>query len=338
MTKTPETWLPLVKEEVVEPDLPIVDPHHHLWDHTGRGGFQPVYLLNELRGDTGSGHNVEKTVFIECDWAYRTEGPEHLRPVGETEYVAGVAKASEDGNGARIAAIVSSCDLTLAAAQLAEVLDSHVAAANGLFRGIRHRLANDPTNSAHTSRFKAPDPTLMDQDAFRAGVTELGRRGHTFEAWMYHPQLPQLIAMAPTVPGTTIILNHIGAPLGVGAYADQRPAVLAQWREWTAELSMFPNVVVKLGGIGMPPYGSGWSTGDRPATSDEIVAEWGGPMQHLIEKFGANRCMFESNFPVDKVSCSYRVLWNAFKKMTADLPAADRAELFSGTASRVYRV
>ena len=338
MTNTPKSWLGLVQEPVVDPVVPIIDPHHHLWSHPERGGFQPVYLLDELRDDIGSGHRVEKTVFVECDWSYLSDGPQHLRPVGETAYVADVARASNDGRGGHIAAIVGSCDLTLDAGRLGEVLDAHEAAGGGLFRGIRHRLANDPTGSAHTGRANAPDPGLMRSHAFRAGIAELGRRGHSFDAWLYHPQLPDLIDMARSVPATTIILDHIGAPLGVGAYAAKRDEVLASWRESTAALAACPNVVVKLGGIGMPVYGSGWEKGERPATSDEIVAGWESPFRHLIEHFGARRCMFESNFPVDKVSCSYRVLWNAFKKMTADLPVTDRDELFAGTATRVYRL
>jgi L-fuconolactonase len=338
MAKTPDTWLPLVNEDVVEPDILIVDPHHHLWDYPERVGFQNRYLLNELHADTGSGHRVTHTVFVECDWAYRTDGPDHLLPVGETSYVADVAAASASGSGARIAGIVGACDLRLDAPLLAEVLDAHEEAGHGLFRGIRHRLANDPTGSARTSRANTPDPNQMQLKSFRSGVRKLGRRGLSFDAWLYHPQLPELVDLATAVPETTIVLDHIGAPLGVGAYAGKRDEVLTEWRHSMTHLAACANVVVKLGGIGMPTYGLGWEDGDRPATSDEICAAWGSSMRFLIDLFGPRRAMFESNFPVDKVSCSYRVLWNAFKKMTADLPAADRIQLFSGTATRVYRL
>jgi len=331
----PQDWLDQVAEDVVEPDLPITDPHHHLWDYRDRPGFQPTYLLDELLADTGSGHRVERTVFVECSWAYRTEGPTEFREVGETEFVAGVAADSRRRDGARIAGIVGSCDLTIGD-RLGPVLDAHAAAADGLFRGIRHRLAFDPTGSARTSKHEPNVQGLMATDEFRAGVAELGRRGLTFDAWLYHVQLGELIEMTAAVPGTTIILDHIGAPLGVGAYQGRRAEVLAAWRADLEALAERPNVVVKLGGVGMTPYGSGWSERDTPATSDEIVAEWGEPIRFIIERFGPTRCMFESNFPVDKVSVSYRVLWNAFKKMTAELPAADRAQLFQGTADRVY--
>jgi predicted TIM-barrel fold metal-dependent hydrolase len=336
--KRPEEWLPLVHEDVIEPDLPIVDPHHHLWDYRDRPGYQPVYVLDELHEDTGSGHRVEQTVFVECSWAYRTDGPSEFAPVGETEFVAGVARASAERTGqARIAAIVGSCDLAMGH-QLDAVLDAHKAAGGTLFRGIRHRLAVDPTGSARTSRVEPNTPDLMTTDEFRAGVARLGERGESFEAWIYHPQLAQLVDMAAAVSGTTIILNHIGAPLGVGAYAGKRAEVLAEWRDGIAALSERPNVVVKLGGIGMPVYGCGYDQRERPATSDEIVADWGDEIRFIIDRFGPGRCMFESNFPVDKVSVSYRVLWNAFKKMTSDLGAAERADLFAGTARRVYRL
>jgi predicted TIM-barrel fold metal-dependent hydrolase len=325
-------------EEVREPDLRIVDPHHHLWSYPARGGFQPVYLLEELRADTGSGHRIDKTVFVECSYGYRTDGPPELVEVGETEFVAGVAEASAgDGGGARIAGIVAACDLSLGE-RLGAVLDAHEAAGRGRFRGIRHRLAHDPTGSARTSRKEPNEPDLMTTEEFRAGVALLGARGLTFDAWLYHVQLPQLIAMAAAVPDTTIILDHIGAPLAVGAYEDKRAAVHAEWREHLTELATRPNVVVKLGGVGMVPYGSGWSERQRPASSDEIVDEWGEALLFIIATFGARRCMFESNFPVDKVSFSYRTMWNAYKKLTAGLPAADRSELFAGTAERVYRV
>lgn len=325
-------------EAVVEPGLRIVDPHHHLWSYPDRPGRQPVYLLDELREDTGSGHFVDKTVFVECSYAYRTDGPVEFREVGETEFVAGVAVASAaDGKGARIAGIVGCCDLAMGD-RLGDVLDAHEAAGQGLFRGIRHRLAHDPTNSARTSKNEPNEPDLMASDEFRAGVALLGARGLTFDAWLYHVQLPQLVDMAAAAPGTTIILDHIGAPLGVGAYAGRRDEIHAEWREQMAALAALPNVVVKLGGVGMPPYGSGWSERERPAGSAEIIADWGDALRFIIERFGASRCMFESNFPVDKVSFSYRTMWNAFKTLTADLPAADRAELFAGTAERVYRV
>jgi predicted TIM-barrel fold metal-dependent hydrolase len=324
-------------EDVVDPGLRIVDPHHHLWSYPERSGFQPVYLLDELHADTGSGHFVDKTVFVECGWAYRTGGPAERREVGETEFVAGVAEESARRGGTRIAGIVASCDLRLGD-RLPGVLDAHEEAARGLFRGIRHRLAHDPTGSARTSRTEDNPPALMTDDDFRAGVELLGRRGLSFDAWIYHVQLPELIELAGAVPDTTIVLDHIGAPLAVGAYENRRDVVHAEWREHLVELASCSNVVVKLGGVGMKPYGSGWAGRDRPASSGEIVAEWGEALRFIIDTFGADRCMFESNFPVDKVSYSYRTMWNAYKTASADLPAHAREQLFAGTAERIYRV
>jgi L-fuconolactonase len=334
----PETWLPLVQEDIVEPDLVIVDPHHHLWDYKGRPGYQPTYLLDELHADTGSGHRIEATVFVECSWAYRTDGPHELREVGETAFVASVAAHSLERVGqARIGGIVGACDLTLGA-RLDGVLDAHESAGAGLFRGIRHRLAFDPAGAIRTSATEPNTEGLMGTDSFRAGVALLGRRGLTFDAWLYHVQLPELVVLARAVPGTTIILDHIGAPLGVGAYAGRREEIHAQWRSDLAEVATCPNVVVKVGGIGMPAYGNGYELRELPATSDQLVADWGENMRFIIEQFGASRCMFESNFPVDKVSFSYAVMWNAYKKMSVGYSPEDRSMLLAGTARRVYRV
>jgi len=325
-------------EDVVEPTLRIVDPHHHLWGDRPDRPIAPLFMLEELRQETNSGHYIDKTVFIECGEAYRTDGPKAFEVIGETEKMAAEAARSRKSAGAYIAAIVSSADFRLPEATIAEVLEAHEVAGKGLFRGIRHRLAFDPTGSAKSSKEEPNTEGLMAQDIFRTNLAQLGKRGHTFEAWLYHIQLPELIDLAKAVPGTTIILNHIGAPLGVGTYANRRDEIHAWWRDQVAELSQCPNVVVKLGGVGMTPYGSGWADRGRVATSDEIVEAWGPAMLHLIKHFGADRCMFESNFPVDKVSFSYRTMWNAYKKLSAHLPAADRKQLFSGTAERVYKI
>lgn len=334
----PETWLPLTSEEVVEPDLGIVDPHHHLWDYAGKSGYQPTYLLDDLHADTGSGHRIEATVFVECSWAYRTDGPVELREVGETEFVAAQAALSLERVGqAPIGAIVGACDLRLGS-KLNGVLDAHEAAGGGLFRGIRHRLAHDPTGSARTSAPNENIEGLMGTDEFRAGVALLGTRGLTFDAWIYHVQLRELIALAKAVPGTTIILDHIGGPLAVGVYEGREGETNASWRADLVELSRCHNVVVKLGGIGMPTYGSGYELRDLPPTSDQIVADWGADVCFIVDTFSADRCMFESNFPVDKVSFSYCVMWNAYKKLSTHYSPRDREQLFSGTARRIYRV
>ncbi len=326
-------WLAQVSEDIIDPERPICDPHHHLWDHP-----DSRYLLDELIADTGSGHNVVSTVFVECASMYRAEGPEALRPVGETEFVNGVAAMfASGGYGAMraCAGIVSYADLTLGSAA-GEVLDAHVAA-SPRFRGIRHAAgwdASDEVRNSHTN----PSEHLLGDSAFREGLAELDRRGLSFDAWLYHRQIPELTDLARTFPNTTIIFDHFGGPLGIGPYEGQREAIFAQWRKDVAELARCENVYAKLGGLVMPINGFGFHKRERPATSDELVTATDRYYRHAIDCFGAERCMFESNFPVDKASCSYAVLWNAFKKLVADASNAEKAWLFHDAAATAYRL
>lgn len=328
-----EQWLALVAEEIIEPELPICDPHHHLWDHDNN-----PYLLPELLADTGSGHNVVSTVFVECSAMYRADGPVAMQPVGETEFVNGVAAMTASGHYGALracAGIVSYADLTLGA-EVGPVLDAHMRVSDR-FRGIRHASSWDAdkrVRNAHTN----PTESLLLDDGFRAGFAELDKRGLSFDAWLYHPQIPELTDLAKAFPNTTIILDHFGGPLGIGPYAGQGDAIFAQWQTDVAELAACPNVHAKLGGIVMPINGFGWHKREMPATSDEIVAATGRYHRAAIELFGPERCMFESNFPVDKQSCSYAVLWNALKKVAADFSAEDKACLFHDTAVKAYRL
>ncbi|MDH3641532.1 MAG: amidohydrolase family protein [Gammaproteobacteria bacterium] len=328
-----EQWLGQVVEEIIEPDLPICDPHHHLWHRAGSR-----YLLDELMADTGSGHNVVSTVFVECASMYRADGPEALRPVGETEFVNGVAAMTASGEYGDFRAclgIVGLADLMLGAAA-GEVLDAHVAASSR-FRGIRHAAGWDASENIRNSHTN-PSAGLLLDGTFREGFKELGKRGLSFDAWLYHPQISELTDLAAAFPDTTIIFNHFGGPLGIGPYADKREEIFAAWQRDVAELARCENVCAKLGGLVMPINGFDFHKRDLPASSDEIVAATGRYYQHAIECFGPDRCMFESNFPVDKASCSYHVLWNAFKKMVAGASDADKASLFHDTAHRAYRL
>lgn len=329
-----DAWLARRTEAALDPELPIIDPHHHLWERDGMGR----YLLGDLHGDTGAGHRVEATVFVECAWGYRPDGPEHLRPVGETETVAAIAEqsAAEGGGRAEIKGIVSFADLTLGDA-VQEVLDAHADAGRGRFRGIRHATAFDPDPRVRRTHTR-PTAGLMADDAFRRGVARLAAAGLSFDAWIYHPQIPELTALARAVPDCTFVLDHLGGMLGTGPYEGRRAEILEQWRIDLAELATCPNVVVKLGGIGMVVFGLGFEQQPDPPTSDDLVAAWGGPLTFAIEQFGADRCMFESNFPVDKMSCSYATLWNAFKKVAAGASPAERDALFRATAVRAYRL
>ena len=326
-------WLDQVVEEIVDPKRPIIDPHHHLWrDRRGR-----PYLLEDLLEDTESGHDIQKTIFVECGASYREDGPEHLRPVGETEFVAVIA-----AEGARrmaiptIAAIVSRADLTRGE-DLEEVLTAHTDAGRGLFRGIRHSGARDPHPEALSIPGRAPEG-LYASDEFRAGVRTLGRLGLTFDTWHYHHQNPDFAELARAVPETTMILDHFGTPLGVGSYTFKREPIFEQWKKDMAEIAECPNVVAKLGGLAMPDNGFGWEKRDNPASSAELVAAQKRYYHHTIDCFGPARCMFESNFPVDKRSISYPVLWNALKKIAAEYNEDEQQEMFYGTAARVYRL
>ena len=328
-----DAWLAQVTEEVIEPELPICDPHHHLWDYP-----ESRYLLDELLADIGSGHNVTSTVFMECGSMYRADGPEALKPVGETEFVNGIAAMSASGGYGETracAAIVGYADLNLGPA-VGDVLDAH-AAASPRFRGIRHAAgwdASDEVRNSHT----APVQGMLSDPTFRAGFAELGKRGMTFDGWLYHPQIPDLTDLARAFPDQPIIFDHFGGPLSIGPYAGKRSEIFEYWKGAVSDLAKCTNVVAKLGGLVMAINGFGFHKRERPATSDDLVAATRDYHLHMIDCFGTDRCMFESNFPVDKVSCSYRVLYNAFKKIAAGFSATEKAAVFHDTAVRVYQV
>ncbi len=328
---TPGTqeWLDSVIEDVVDPDAPIIDPHHHLWP---AGGALP-YGLDELLADLASGHRIVDTVFVECGAGYRTDGPSEFAPVGETEFVTAQAERSPHRV---MGGIVAHADLT-DAENLDAVLDAHEAAANGRLRGIRHAGSHALHPEVLMIPGRAPAGLYADP-AFRAGVATLGERGLTYDTWHYHYQNQDFAALARAVPGTTMILDHFGTPLGVGPYASQREQIYSQWTSDIADIATCPNVVAKIGGLAMPDNGFGWNTALRPPTSDEFVDAQRRYYEHTIEQFGPTRCMFESNFPVDRFSLSYRVVWNGFKKIVADFSADERDAMLRGTAARVYRL
>ncbi len=326
-------WLDRVREEIIEPDLPIVDPHHHLWHDRPSG----QYLMEELLADLNSGHNIVATVFMQCGWMHRTSGPEDFRPVGETEVVNAVAVLAASGAyGTRLACagIVGFADLR--SKQLDAVLDAHVAAGGGRFRGIRHIVAWDDS-IAPTSSI-VPPPDLIRDPAFSRGVQRLGERGFSFDAWLYHPQLKDLLTVARAAPGTPIVIDHVGGPLGCGPYRGHQDEVSRTWKAGILDLAGCENVHVKLGGLGMPVNGYDYDKDASPPGSARIAADWKPWIETCIEAFGARRCMFESNFPVDKGMCSYPVLWNAFKCLAAGASAQEKAALFHDTAATFYKL
>jgi len=332
-------WLALTLEPTLEPDLPICDPHHHFWDfRTERMPYQR-YLLHDLTADINSGHNIRSTVFIEARSMYRADGPEEMRPVGEVEFVQGLAAASASGlygPGRAAAAIIGHANLNLGD-RVASVLDALQAASPNRFRGIRHSVTWDlhpevENNAAYRKEGQ------MASDPFRAGARVLARRGLSFDAWLYFTQLAELVDFARAIPDLTIILNHIGGLLRVGPYANRDNEVLAAWRSGITAVAACPNVTMKLGGIGMPRMGFDWHARKTPIGSAELATSMAPLMTYCIEQFGPNRCMFESNFPVDKVSFSYNVVYNAFKRLSAGYSAAERAAMFHDTAARIYRI
>jgi predicted TIM-barrel fold metal-dependent hydrolase len=332
-----EVWLgKRPRETALEPGLPIIDPHHHFWDTAQRGR----YLLPELLADIGGGHNIVATVFLECRSMYRRAGPAAMMPVGEVEFVNGIAAMSASGGygPCRVAeGIVGHADLTLGA-RVREVLEAEIRVGGGRFRGIRHGVSWDASDAIQKFATRVVPPHLLRDAKFREGFAELAPLGLAFESWQYHPQLPDAIDLARAFPETTIILNHVGGVLGVGPYAGRRQEILGGWKQDIAELAKCPNVVVKLGGVGMTSFGFDFPERDLPPSSEDLAAAWRQYIEPCIEAFGVDRAMFESNFPPDKQSGGYTELWNAFKRVTAGASAAEKQALYSGTAARVYRL
>jgi len=339
-------------EAILEPDLPIVDPHHHLWDrrnyatpqapeHPFMTAIEPAkrYLLDELMADTTSGHNVVATVFVECGAFYKADGPVEQRVVGETEFVNGVAAMSASGlygDFRACAGIVSRADLLLGDGVKA-VLEAHVRAGGGRFRGIRNSASYeaDPEVLGPLNRVEAG---LYLRDDFRAGFKHLAPMDLSFDAWLLEPQLPDVVDLARAFPDTTIVLDHVGTPLGRGRYTGKLEERFPTWKANIQELAKSPKVVVKLGGLAMAFCNFPSFLAEPRAPSEQLAKEWGPYIETCIEAFGPDRCMFESNFPVDMGSCSYATLWNAFKHIAKGASADEKTALFSGTAKRVYRL
>jgi predicted TIM-barrel fold metal-dependent hydrolase len=326
-------WLALGYEEVLEPDLPIVDAHHHLWEEGGS-----PYLLDELSADLASGHRIVATVFAQAHYGYRQDGPEELRPVGETERVAAIAaEARRRRLRTRVAAgIIAYADLRLGEA-VQPVLTAHHEAARGSLRGIRHSTARDP-HFPHGIVIRPAADGLLRDAGYRDGLRTLARNGLSYDAMLYHPQIGQLVEMARDIPELAIILDHYGGLIGVGPYRGREAETFAAWRRDMASLAACPNVVLKLGGLGMIICGPTWHERPAPPSSAELADAWRPYVETCVELFGHARCMFESNFPVDKAMYSYRTLWNAFKRLTARASESERTALFAGTAAATYRL
>lgn len=330
-----EDWLNRRREAPLEPDLPIVDAHHHLWD---RPGWR--FLAEEMSADiAASGHNVQATVFVQAITHYRTEGPESLRPVGETEFTAEIGERAEAGafGGVKLAAgIVGYVDLTEGSI-VQDVLEAHIAAGHGRFKGVRHNAMWDADMSLVNPLNPRPQGLLLNS-RYREGFARLAPLGLSFDAWLFHPQIPELTDLARAFPDTTIILDHLGGPLCAGVYEGKRAEVFAAWQPAIRELATCPNVVVKLGGLGMRVNGFGFEKAPDPPSSETLASAFAPYFDTCLEAFGSERCMFQSNFPVDKGSFGYGEIWNAYKRMTVGMSATERTALFSGTAQRIYKL
>ena len=319
-------WLGRHKEPILEPGLPIIDPHHHMWQ---RPGWR--YLLDDLLLDTGSGHNIVATVYMEAGSMYRERGPEEMRPVGEVEFANGVAAMCDSGifGKTRVAAgIVGHADMMLAS-RVEPVLTALMRAGGDRFRGIRHGVPwdADPVTARPNSPIFAE---MLADKKFREGVAVVGRLGLSYDAFLYHPQIHELADLASVLPNTRIVLNHVGGVLGLGSYRSKRDEVFARWSSSVKALAARPNVFVKLGGLGQSYTSLRFDEDAEPPSSEMVAARFRPYIETCIAAFGTSRCMFESNFPVDKISYSYHVFWNACKLMAKGASSTEKADLFMG--------
>lgn len=327
-----DAWLARHIEPIIDTTLPIIDPHHHLWVREGN-----TYLLPELLADLGSGHSVRATVFEECHSMYRPDGPVEERSLGETEFVTGFAAMGASGTFGPTrfcARMVGNVDLLLGA-RAQPLLERHIATSGGRFAGVRFSTAWHPHERIHKV---APRPAVLAEPAFRAGFGCLAPLGLVFDAWVYHTQLDEVAALAAASPGTTIVLNHVGSPILGGPYAGRLDEAFTEWHAGMTRLAQQPNVVVKLGALPIRLPGAASGARDTPPSSEDVATAWRPFIDASIALFGAERCMFESNFPVQKRWCSYAVVWNAFKRLAAAASADEKTALFAGTAARVYGV
>ena len=327
-------WLALREEEILEPARQIVDPHHHLWDRDDQR-----YLIEEMTSDLVSGHNVIATVYVEARSMYRARGAEAFRPVGEVEFANGVAAMSATGGygpAAVCAGIVGHVNLLLGDGAKA-VLEAEIAAGQGRFRGIRHSSAWDGDASVAGMYATRPKGLLLDS-TFRRGFACLAPLGLSFDAWLFHPQIGELTDLAHAFPDTRIVLDHCGGPAGLGVYANRREEIFVTWKASIEEIAKCPNVVVKLGGLAMRLLGFDFHERSVPPSSEQLTAAWRPYIETCVEAFGPQRCMFESNFPPDKGSCSYQVIFNAFKRIAMACSEAEKTALFSKTAIDIYRL
>ena len=319
-------------EDVIEQALRIVDPHHHIWDQPGNR-----YMFDDLLVDLQSGHNIIASVYVQTYTMSRASGPELMRPVGETEFANGIAAQSASGNYGSTqvcAGIVGSADIRRGG-EIEPLLEAHIRAGGGRFRGIR------PTTAWHEStqvRILDVQPHLLLQQEASDAIACIDKFGLTLDLWLFFTQLDEALAVCRRFPNLTVIINHAGGPVGIGPYADRKREAFKSWREKIVALAQCPNAFMKVGGLAMRYSGFDFNKLPKPPSSDLLAESWRPFVDVCIETFGPSRCMFESNFPVDKGMCSYVALWNAFKKLTVNYSVNERAWLFEKTATKAYRL
>lgn len=329
-------WLAKVKEEIIDPEQPIIDAHHHLWVLPSETYLLPE-ILKDTETQTGTGHKIVATVYADCGSFYRPDGPAHLRSVGETEFANGIATQAASGvfGPAKIcAAIFSNTDFM--SPQVGEALDAHIAAAPARFRGIRPHTVRDPLGALGAYP-NAPEDMMVSKP-FLNGLREMAKRNLVTDMWGFHHQLGRTAEMARAVPEASIVMDHLSTPLGMDAYKGKEAEVMQEWKKGIDELAKCENVVMKLGGMNMHFNGFDWHKGALPPTSDQLTKAYSPYYLYAIEKFGPSRCLFESNFPMDKRAVSYNVLWNAHKKIVKDFSKSEKQQMFHDTAARVYRI
>ena len=325
-------WINSGQEAPVDSEQRIIDPHHHLWE---RGGSR--YRAEELSEDTSRGHTVTDTVFVECLANYRKEAQKELRSIGETEFVVDESIRSKELKGCNISGIVAFVDLSLGD-KISDLLEAHQELAGQMLKGIRHATAWSSDADIPISHSK-PSEGLMTDKTFIDGVRSLGTRNLSFDAWMYFDQLHELHGLAKEAPNTRIIINHLGAPLKLGRWKKKQDNVQAIWKSELRKLAKLENVYLKIGGIGMENYfGTNWVSRPKPPSSDEVVTVWNERILWCIEIFGTEKCMFESNYPVDRQTLPYSVIWNTFQKIVQTFTASEKDDLFWVTARSVYGV
>jgi predicted TIM-barrel fold metal-dependent hydrolase len=324
-------WLALHTEPAIDPDRPIVDSHHHLWNHPGSR-----YMAEDFAMDLAAGHDIVASVYMECASHYRDDGPEALRPLGEVEFAAGVAAATKSGGTEVCAGIVGTADLSLGDGAK-PILEAAIEAGQGRLRGIRRITAWDADEELMANLIRRR-PGMLAEPAFRQGFACLAPLGLSFDAFVFQRQLPELLDLARAFPETQIVIDHCGGPIRIASYGRRMEESFAAWRADLRALAQCDNVWIKLGGLGMRIAGFDFEWRDMPPTSEQLAEAWRPTIETCIEAFGPARCMFESNFPPDKGVCSYAILWNAFKRIAAGYSEAEKTDLFSGSASRFCRI